>query len=371
MDSGELVAALAIQNIPGIGPTYAKRIVDAAGSFKTIFEDGFAPAGASAVLKTYLDRIRGSKAKAFELAEKQARQAEQAGQRVIYLTHPEYPKRLREIPDPPVALYIYGEAIASDELSLGVVGTRKATHSGLDFAREIGHELASVGITVVSGMALGIDAAAHRGALDADCGRTFAVLGTGADVCYPGQNKDIYDRLITERRGAILSEFPPGTRAEPYHFPMRNRIVSGMTMGVVVVEAPQRSGALITARMAVEQGREVFAVPHPARSSAGAGTNMLIREGAHLIEKVDDILCVIEHQAKFLRSRSTAARAAAGGAADTSKIYTLIAGGVTQLDDLVVKSDQGVSAVLSELTRLEIEGRIRRAAADAFHIIRA
>lgn len=374
----ERLAALALQNIPGIGPTYAKRLIESTGSFVKVFEDGLRTVSRAEedvdtslrIPAAYLERIKTHKDQAFDLAERQLRQAEAAGLKVIILTQPEYPARLKEIPDPPAALYIYGEAEPADELSLGVVGTRKATETGLKFAKEISYELASAGINVVSGLALGVDAAAHKGAMEAEGGRTWAVLGTGADVCYPPRNRNIYDMIIKDRRGVIVSEFPPGAEPEAYHFPLRNRIISGLTLGVVVIEAPERSGALITARMAVEQGRDVFAVPHPARSVAGAGTNRLIREGAHLIEKVEDILSVIEHEARRIIGRSPSSRHAAPPSAavadSSSRIFELIQTGVSGLDELVVRSGQGVSAVLAELTRLEIDGRIRRAAASTY-----
>lgn len=371
----ELLAAMALQHVPGIGPTYIKRLIEETGSFVKIFEGDFGPPDKPGddgirIPAAYLARIKPNRNRSYELAGKQLESARKLGLNAVYLTQPEYPRRLKEIPDPPAVLYIYGEAEPSDELSLGVVGTRKATESSLKFANEIGYELASAGITVVSGLALGVDAAAHKGAMDADGGRTWAVLGTGVDVCYPPRNRNIYERIIKEGRGVIVSDFPPGTTPEPHHFPLRNRIISGLTLGVVVVEAPEKSGALITARMAVEQGRDVFAVPHSARSVTGAGTNRLIREGAHLIESIDDILSVIEPEVRRLIGH----RAADGRGRPTvepskSAVYDLLQTGVTGLDDLVARSGAGVSAVLSELTRLEIDGRIRRVAAGTYEAI--
>jgi len=220
---------------------------------------------------------------------------------------------------------------------------------------------------------LGIDAAAHSGAMDAEGGRTWAVLGTGADVCYPARNQKIYDRLLKDERGVIVSEYPPGTQPVPYHFPIRNRVISGLTLGVIVVEAPERSGALITARLAVEQGREVFAVPQPARSVFGAGANRLIQEGAHLVERVEDILSVIEPEVRRMvgrRLRRQTPDEPVAVAGPASAIYELLKGGVTGLDDLVDQSRLAVPAVLSELTRLEIVGRIRRTSAGTFEAVK-
>ena len=369
----ERLAALALQNIPGIGPTYAKRLVEQAGSLKAVFEAGADLSESSNIPAAYLDTIRSRRRAAFELAGQQLEAARKLGQTVVALTEDGYPARLKEIPDPPVALYIYGEALPTDALSLGVVGTRKATPGGVKFAREIGLELASAGITVVSGLALGIDAAAHSGAMDAEGGRTWAVLGTGADVCYPARNQKIYDRLLKDERGVIVSEYPPGTQPVPYHFPIRNRVISGLTLGVIVVEAPERSGALITARLAVEQGREVFAVPQPARSVFGAGANRLIQEGAHLVERVEDILSVIEPEVRRMvgrRLRRQTPDEPVAVAGPASAIYELLKGGVTGLDDLVDQSRLAVPAVLSELTRLEIVGRIRRTSAGTFEAVK-
>lgn len=371
MNSAEQLAAVALQNISGIGPTYAKRLVDEAGSFGAVFGGGEELAERAGIPPALGGRMVAGKKAAFEKAEKQLAQARQRGMTVVVPTEDRYPARLKEIPDPPMALYIYGEATPQDELAIGVVGTRKATAGGLAMAREIARELASSGITIVSGLALGIDASAHEGAKEADGGRTIAVLGTGADVCYPPGNRSIYERLARGEDGAIVSEFPPGTKPEPFHFPIRNRVISGLSLGVVVIEAPERSGALITAHVAMEQGREVFAVPHPARSAAGAGANKLIREGAHLVERVEDILSVIDYQARLLRSRQTAPKpeVVESGDRPTSRIYELVRDGVQGLDEIVEKSGQAVSAVLAELTRLELDGRIRRVASSTFRTV--
>lgn len=376
VDRAERLAAIGMSHIPGIGSTYGKRLVQEAGSFRRIFdlnEEAFERAG---VPVTYLGRLRAQKAAALGRAEENLERAEAAGQRVVVLTDPAYPKLLAEIPDPPAALYIYGEADPSDELSLGVVGTRKATPWGLKLAKEISSELASAGITIVSGLALGVDASSHVGALEADVGRTWAVMGCGADVVYPTRNRDIYDRILKGGRGCVVSEFPPGTAPERPYFPMRNRIISGLSLGVLVVEAPDRSGALITAHQAVEQGREVFAVPHPARAVSGTGSNRLIREGAHLVEKAEDILSIIEHQARQIRSRPLVRPAPAPASAEPARpagtespLYVLIEGGIQGLDDLVVRSGEKISSVLAELTRLEISGRIRRVAAGAYRAV--
>ncbi|PIP30149.1 DNA-protecting protein DprA [Candidatus Jorgensenbacteria bacterium CG10_big_fil_rev_8_21_14_0_10_54_38] len=198
-----------------------------------------------------------------------------------------YPPRLAEIPGPPETLFYRGTLPPPDGTAIAVVGTRKATREGRECARQLSRELASRGIIIVSGLAFGIDSAAHEGALDAH-GKTIAVLGNGVDSIYPASHESLGRRI--EASGAICSEYPPGTPALPFQFLARNRIVSGLSLAVVIVEAPLRSGALVTARHALDQGREVFVVPGPANHRNYAGSHMLIREGARLVTGAGDVL---------------------------------------------------------------------------------
>jgi DNA processing protein len=199
--------------------------------------------------------------------------------------------RLAEIYDPPLALFVRGELYETDVYAIAVVGTRRATPYGLRMAEKFGRELAARGITVVSGMASGVDAAAHRGAIEAG-GRTIAVLGNGVDVVYPAQHAELMHQIIGH--GCVVSQFEMGVKPSKGHFPYRNRIISGMTLGTLVVEAPIDSGALITARQAAEQGREVFAIPGQVGVRTSEGPHSLIREGAKLVETVEDILVELE-----------------------------------------------------------------------------
>lgn len=212
---------------------------------------------------------------------------DQAGLSLLSLDDPAYPRLLREIDGPPLLLYVRGELTADDEWAVAVVGTRRATHYGREAASRLAGELAGQGITIVSGLAYGIDTVAHQAALDAG-GRTIAVLGCGLDTIYPTANTRLAHDIT--RRGALISEHPLGTRPEARHFPARNRIVSGLSLGVLVVEAPRDSGALITANMAGEQGRDVFAVPGNIYNSGSAGVHYLIQNGAKLVTGVADIL---------------------------------------------------------------------------------
>ena len=198
-----------------------------------------------------------------------------------------YPKNLRNIYNPPKQLYVNGSMSEADEVAVAIVGSRRASIYGLETSERLGYELALRGVTVVSGMALGIDTAAHRGALKAK-GRTIAVLGSGHGDIYPPQNKKLYEEIA--KSGAVITEYEEDIEPLAYNFPMRNRIISGLSLGIVVVEAARNSGALITANFAAEQGRTVFAVPGKVSSQTSSGTNELIKDGARLVQSVDDIL---------------------------------------------------------------------------------
>jgi len=220
---------------------------------------------------------------------------ERLGIHLLTLQDAAYPGRLKCIYDPPVLLYWRGRLpLFDEEAAVAVVGTRRCTPYGLRTAESLGWEMTKQGALVVSGLAKGIDSAAHRGALRAG-GMTAAVLGGGIDVIYPAENRWLYEDV--ERSGVLLSEYPPGTEAIGSHFPVRNRIISGLSLATVVVEAPERSGALITANTALEQGREVFAVPGPLDAPDSRGCNALIRDGAGIVTGSWDILC--EYQARY------------------------------------------------------------------------
>ncbi len=213
---------------------------------------------------------------------------ERAGIRLITMLDPEYPLSLRSIPDPPLLLYSKGNisTLTAGE-AVAIVGTRQPTHYGLQVSESLGRDLASMGLLIVSGMARGCDMAAHKGALGAE-GSTVAVLGTGLDRCYPPEARELYKEI--GEKGLLLSEFPLGTGPMPYNFPQRNRIISGLSRGVIVVEAPLRSGAMMTARLALRHNRDLFAVPGPLGAEKSKGPNSLIQGGALLVETASDIL---------------------------------------------------------------------------------
>jgi DNA processing protein len=229
----------------------------------------------------------GPNPQAREKAENEAHRIKQQGIAVLTVLDPLYPHKLSRIADPPPLLYLTGALDLSDDRAIAIVGARKATSAGLVFTEELTHTLATLGFTIVSGMARGVDAAAHRGALRAK-GRTVAVLGCGIDNTYPPEHRKLREAIETQ--GAVVSEFPLGTPPLPFNFPRRNRIISGLSYGVVVTQASQKSGSLITARFALEQNREVFAVPGSVKEGKHEGPHGLIQQGAKLVENVGDIL---------------------------------------------------------------------------------
>ncbi len=276
---------LGFNRVSGIGPVRLRALRDYFGGLEAAWRADAAllrQAGLDSRSVEALVQVRQRLDLAAELA-----RVEKAGISLLTLDDPAYPPLLREIDGAPPLLYVRGALAPQDEWALAVVGTRAASQYGREVTRRLTTELAEQGITIVSGLAYGVDAVAHQAALDAG-GRTIAVLGCGLDIIYPAANA----RLAAEipKHGALLSEHPLGTRPEARHFPARNRIVSGLTLGVLVTEAGQESGALITANMAGEQGREVFAVPGNIFNPKAAGVNYLIQNGAKLVTSVTDIL---------------------------------------------------------------------------------
>jgi DNA processing protein len=309
---------------------------------------------------------------------------------VVTLEDPAYPVRLAEIYDPPLLLFVRGTLLEEDITSVAIVGTRRPTPYGLRMAEKFGRELAARGITVVSGMASGIDAAAHRGALEGG-GRTIAVLGNGVDIVYPPENAELMDRIT--RQGAVISQFAMGIKPSKGHFPYRNRIISGMSQGTVIVEAPLTSGALITARQAAEQGREVFAVPGQVGVNNSQGPHALIREGAKLIETVEDILVELELPAASYQAPGPSAPASpvhrehpeqkacaapapkAEPAAPTSvatlssleqDVVSVLSPEGSFVDEIAAACQISVSEALSSLTLLELKGLVRQFSGKRF-----
>ena len=266
----------------------------------------------------------------------------------------DYPRLLREIYDPPPVLYVKGQILPEDEWAVAVVGTRAATTYGKEAATRIAGGLARNGVTIVSGLARGIDSAAHRAALEAG-GRTIGVLGCGLDIIYPPENRRLAAQII--QHGALISEYPLGTPPEGSNFPPRNRIISGISLGVVIVEAGRRSGALITADYALDQGREVFAVPGNIFRHASQGTNALIREGATPVLSVEDILEALN---LTMISKQQAARAIIPENETESRLLKCLSADPIHVDEIGQQTGLPISEVTSALTLMELKGLVRQ-----------
>lgn len=293
--------------------------------------------------------------------EEEDRRAEAAGVTLLAWDHPRYPEPLRHLPDPPPALYLRGPLRALEAPGVAVVGSRLSTVYGQNVSRMMGEDLAREGFTVISGLARGIDTAAHEGALAAG-GFTAGVLGTGIDVPYPAENRGLMDR-IEGAGGAVLSEFPPGTSPMPRNFPARNRVIAGLSWAVLVIEATERSGALITARFAIETGRECFAVPHNLTSRTGVGPNTLIQKGAKLIQRALDVRDELpQHLCCMLQPPEASPSGAHGGAAALSEDARALAAHLRPdegvgVDALCQAAGLPAARVLSGLLELQMSGR--------------
>ena len=285
--------------------------------------------------------------------------ARAAGIALVGFNDEKYPARLRAIADPPPLLYVKGELTGADDKAVAIVGSRSASDYGRRVARDLARGLASLGFTVVSGMARGIDGMAHETALNSG-GRTIAVLGSGVERAYPPEHDKLYQRI--SETGAVVSELPLGTKPLAFNFPARNRLISGLSLGVVVVEATEKSGSLITASLAVEQGREVFAVPGEVGASRSRGAHRLIRQGAKLVESVDDILEEIAPQLLSVSGASQAAPLALpqNASAEARQIFALLQDGALQVDQVIEKSGLGAARVLQVLLELELQGYVRQ-----------
>ncbi len=279
------------------------------------------------------------------------------GATALTLEDADYPSVLRELPDAPPVLYVRGSLTTADNWAVAIVGTRKATASGRDTAYQLAAELANQGITVVSGLAAGIDAAAHRGALDAG-GRTLAVLPCGIDTLYPPEHQDLARQIID--RGALLTEFPPGTQAESKNFPPRNRIISGLSLGVIVVEAPEKSGALLTADSAAEQGRDVFAVPGSPTSPVCRGSNRLIQDGAKLIMSIDDVLNELNLTREAPQMRAAVQEIAPENPLERRIVEALQQAGELHVDELCRQCEVAAATASATLMLMELKGIVRQ-----------
>ncbi len=268
-----------------------------------------------------------------------------------------YPPPLKYIEFPPLCLFMKGSYKPEDLLAIAIVGTRKPSNRGLLLAERFAFELASLGITVVSGLAVGVDTASHRGAIKAR-GRTIAVMGSGLDIVYPRANRKLMEEIA--EKGVLVSEYPPGSLPEKWRFPLRNRIISGLSMGVLVVEAGLKSGALITAKFAIEQGREVFAIPGGISDYRYQGSNRLIKEGAKLVEKIEDILEEFHELRTLVRSSVQPGAEPKGLSQKELIVFRILKEEPQHIDVICDKAKLPCSEALSILTTMEIKGLVRQ-----------
>ncbi len=346
---------VALHSVPGIGSILMKRLLERfqtpeavfRGSVKELME-------VEGLGEKIAHEIR--KGPSESLVRRELSKVEHSGGKIITIQDDAYPSRLRNIYDPPPLLYVKGDLKEVDELAVAIVGSRKTNPYGRYITERISKDLVRHGVTIVSGMARGIDSVAHWGAVS-EGGRTIAVLGCGIDVIYPRENRTLYTKIIEQ--GAVLSEFPMGSPPEGSHFPKRNRIISGLSIGVVVVQASADSGSLITANYALEQGREVFAIPGNVGMDGSRGTNRLIKEGAKLVESSDDILEEILPQWQREKTSSEALRPKEPELIGEENIlYGMLTEAPVHIDTLIRESQLEPGKVSSLLLNLELKGLI-------------
>jgi DNA processing protein len=366
---------LALRLVPGLGNRTAGRLLERLRTPQAIFRASrteLESAGASgAVAQSVASGVT------FDDAAAQHEKMAAAGASLIPIQDPAYPKLLRDIYDPPIVLFARGRLELLDAVSVGVVGTRRPTPYGLAVAERLSADLAHAGVTIVSGMARGVDTAAHKGALAAG-GDTVAVLGCGVDVVYPSENRKLAAEIAA--KGLIVSEFPMGGTAYPQNFPIRNRIISGLSAGVLVVEGAQYSGSAITARLAIDQGREIFAVPGNITSKASWGPNLLIKQGAKLVQDWNDVVVELPPESRrhlIDRTRSKLLGEEAGAAPgnqvsllkDPAELGTAARNALEKLqvdtpihlDDLLERvADTTPSELIAALFELEMMGLVRQ-----------
>ena len=343
-DSGDLAAWIELSLVPGLGGSRFRSLLSAFGLPAHVLgatRSQLCRVVPETLAASILERGRGPE------IEKAVRWAGKPGHAVLTLADAAYPKQLLEIPDPPALLYVAGEARLLSSPALAIVGSRNATPQGLRNAHAFARALSDAGLAIVSGLAVGVDSEAHRGGLEGS-GSTIAVLGTGIDVIYPRRNAPLADDILS--RGALVSEFPLGTEPHAGNFPRRNRLISGLARGCLVVEAAVDSGSLISARLAADQGREVFAIPGSIHSPLSKGCHALIKQGAKLVESAQDVLDELGIPAR----RAEIAPEPGGG----HDLLDKMGFDPCDIDELTVRSGLPAEAVSAALLELELDGKI-------------
>ena len=366
--SQEATCWLALALTQGLGPTRIKKLVEHFGRPDRVLNASLTELEATGMLAVSAQSI--ATGKSLDLAQQECAKATEAGARILALSDPEYPGRLKEIYDPPVVLYLRGNVELLSKPGIAVVGTRHPTPYGTGMAERLSTDLAAHGLVIISGMARGVDTAAHRGALSAK-GKTIAVFGTGIDVMYPKENTRLAEQILAFD-GALMSEFPVGTFPAPQNFPIRNRIISGMSVGVLVVEAAEYSGTRITSRCALEQNRDVYAVPGNVTNKNAWGPNTLIKQGAKLVATWEDVWEELPTDVQVALSaeqhESTEPSTASLFPDDATsphekKILKLIKPDEsTHIDQLVemLEGEMSSSEIFAALFELELNGKIRQ-----------
>ncbi|HVN84522.1 MAG TPA: DNA-processing protein DprA [Candidatus Binatia bacterium] len=347
----DLAAWIALKLVRGVGCVLYQGLLRAFGHPRAALTAGVHALECAGVRRDVAAAIRGFND--WARVERQLAQAKGAGARVVTWADADYPDNLRQIHDPPPFLFVRGAFDPTDRVAVAIVGSRSASTYGLQVTREISEGLARAGVTVVSGLARGIDAEAHRATLQMR-GRTLAVLGSGIDVVYPSEHHALF--MAIAEHGAVVSEFLMGTKPDAENFPSRNRIIAGLALGTVIVEATEKSGSLITAQLAVDQGRDVFAVPGPV-GARSRGTHKLIRDGAKLTERAEDILEEIAPRLLAVRARQQPAPEL--DAAET-RVLASLGGETRHIDELIDGSGLTASQVLEILLSLELKGVVHQ-----------
>ncbi len=364
MNETDLRAWLTLRALDGVGAVTLWSLVQMWGSPRAVLdasEEELRSRGCSELLAQII--LRGPDRGTQNALDKEVRGIAKRKLTVLSCLDDAYPARLRTIPDPPPLLYVTGKWQADDALAVAIVGSRRVSTNGRLATEQISRHLAQAGFTIVSGLARGVDGAAHRAALDAG-GRTVAVLGCGIDRMYPPEHAALRKQI--EDHGAVLSEFALGAPPHSYHFPQRNRLISALAYGVVVTEAGLESGSLITARLAAEQGREVFAMPGSVRDATSRGTNRLIKEGATLVETAEDVIAALLAQLEpALRDRlaqrpSPSDHPVAQPAGSEAVILACLSGDATHIDTVTARARLSGGVVASHLLALEMKGLVRQ-----------
>jgi DNA processing protein len=370
MDANDYLGWIALALTPGLGARTAGKLLSQFGTPDAVFSASLTALEAQQIPASVAQAIHSRQP--MSAAAKEIAQVQAAGCRLLTWDEPEYPARLREIYDPPTILYTRGNIDLLAKPVISIVGSRRPTPYGNQMAEKLSRDLAARGVVIASGLARGIDASAHRGALNSAAGATIGVLGCGIDVVYPKENKKIYEQILQEgpkgQRGLLISEFPMGTFAAPQNFPIRNRIIAGMALGVVVVEGAQYSGSSITARLAMEFGREVYGVPGNATEPMSFGPNTLIKQGAKLVTSWED---VVEELPTPVRAELLPVETASSEecteivekslSAELRQLYDLLSMDKSRhIDEIVELSGLNSSQVLASLFDLEMKGLVRQ-----------